>query len=138
MGNKRPEIRDALKTLLINASTAAGNNVFTNRENGQWKAELPLIIIHTSQEAARPESLKGRRYIRTLELTVTTKIKATDSTDDELDDFVAAVEDEIVSNPSLSGTVLSTILTSTQIIIDSESEYDIGVGILTYECQYIN
>ncbi len=137
MANNRSAIRTAIKALLVN-QTVAGANVYTNRESNLWQSELPAIIISTGSEPVVAESLQSRRYLRTLELVLKIKIKATASVDDDLDTFVAQVEVIINGAPSLGGTVLTSIQTNTETRVDSEGETDIGVAELTFECKYIS
>jgi hypothetical protein len=138
MANNRSNIRAAVKTLL-DGETDAGDNVYTNRETSLSQTQLPAIIIQTDEEQARPESgTVSRRSFRTLSLKITVKLEESDSIDDDLDALLADVEDLISASPSLGGTVLSAILTSSEMSIDGEGEKLIGVGTMTYECQYIS
>lgn len=137
MANNRVAIRAAIQTLLLNA-TDAEDNVYTNRKNKLWESELPAILISTVQEPALPESLSGRRYIRNLEVKLIIKIASTEASDDDLDVLVGQVETLVNANQFLSGTVLSTIQTNTELIFDAEGETDVAVATLTFECKYIS
>lgn len=137
MANNRAAIREALKVAL-SAETLAGLNVYTNRETSLWRSELPAILIYSNQESAVPENLQGRRYYRTLELTVEVRIEASEDASDSVDELLAVIEAIIEEEPTIGGTVQSTILTGTETRVDSEGEKDIGVGVLTYECKYIS
>jgi hypothetical protein len=122
MANNRSNIRAAVKTLL-DGETDAGDNVYTNRETSLSQTQLPAIIIQTDEEQARPESgTVSRRSFRTLSLKITVKLEESDSIDDDLDALLADVEDLISASPSLGGTVLSAILTSSEMSIDGEGE----------------
>lgn len=135
MGNNRFAIRFALMNLLL-GQTSADQNVYTNRENSLWRVELPALIISTSEEPVVPATLQGRRYNRTLTLTVEAKVEATESVDDALDALLAEVETIVSNNPSISGTVQAIIQTNTETHMVSQGERDIGVGTLTFECKY--
>jgi hypothetical protein len=137
MANNRSAIRAAIQTLLLGATSAA-NNVYSNRETKLFQSELPAILTYTLHEAASAEGLSGRRYVRTMLLAVKIRVEAGDSVDDELDSVVAEVETIIAANSSLSGTVLSCVLVSTEVILDSSGEEDIASATLTYECKYIS
>jgi hypothetical protein len=137
MANNRIAIRAAVSTLLTGA-TSAGTNVFTDRKSKLWESELPAILIYTFVEATTPESINLRRYIRDLELKIDVKVEATTSVDDILDALIAEIETIIIANPGLSGTVLSTIHTHTEIVVDSGAETDIARATLTYQCKYIS
>lgn len=135
--NNRTTIRTALLDMLV-GETSAGTNVYSNRESRLWQSELPSILIYTLQEPLTPESLSARRYIRNLELQIKVKVEATETVDDTLDALVAEVEAIIDADPSLAGTVLTTIQTNTEVSIESEAEKDIGIAVLTFECKYIS
>lgn len=137
MANNRANIRAAVKALLED-ETDAGPNVYTNRETSLWQSELPAILIFTSEESSRHEAMNRQRYIRTLTLSIKVKLEESSTIDDDLDALLAEVETIIAANNGLGGTVLSTIQTGTEIRIDTEGENPVGVGELTFECQYIS
>lgn len=137
MGNNRKAIRDALKALLI-GSTAADANVFTSRTSPLWESETPAILISTPEESTEFGSLQANRYRRTLTLNVEVKIVATENVADDLDDLVNQIESILILNQSLTGTVQSTTLQSTSTRVDSETDQDIGVAELTFECKYMS
>jgi len=135
--NKRTEIRDAVKELL-DGETEAGSNVYVNRETSLWQSELPAILIYTNQESSVPNSINLKRYIRTLELKIEVKVEESEAVDEEIDALLAEIEEIVSENISLSGTVLSTKQISTEIEFDTSGEKPLGVGTLTFECQYIS
>lgn len=135
--NNRAAVRSALKTILSGA-TDAGSNVFAHRGTSLWTSELPAILIYTNQEQAKREALNRSRYIRTIELTIEVKVEAGDDVAEELDALLGQVEDVVQANESINGTVLSTVQTNTEIRVDSDAAQNIGVGTLTFECQYIS
>lgn len=137
MANNRVAIRAALSALL-SGNTNADTNVFINRGSPLWKTEFPAILVYTKEESATPESIQVRRYIRDLQLLIDVKVQATDASDDALDAVVSQVETIMADNSSISGTVLSSILSKTEISVNSDAEEDIGVATLTYECKYIS
>lgn len=137
MANNRVAIRAAAMTLLMD-NTSAGHNVYANRESKLWQSELPAITIYSLHEPTTLEGVSGRRYIRSLQFAVKVRVSATETVDDDLDSLVAEVETIFANNPGLSGTVLSTIQTNTEITIDSGGEEDIAAAILTFECKYIS
>lgn len=136
MANSRADIRSALQSMLSGA-TSAGTNVYSNRRTALWESELPAILIYSNQESATPESQRVLRYIRTLELLIEVRVQATTAVDDDVDDLLGEIEDLIYADPSIGGTVLKAIQTNTEFRVDSDADQDIGVGVLTFECQYI-
>lgn len=137
MSHQRKTIRDAAVDLLIDADTAAGENVFPNRETSLWESELPAVLVFVKDETAEPLDLAGTRSIRTLQLVIECKVKATPSVDDDLDTLCDEVEDALAANLNLSGTALTSIYKSTETFIDAGSETEKGVATLTYEIKYI-
>jgi hypothetical protein len=137
MANNRSAIRAAVKDLLLN-NTDAGDHIYTSRKTALWSdSELPAILIYTNQEPATPSSLQSRQYIRKLELLVEVRVQAADNVDNRVDELLGEIEDQLHTDTSLEGTVISTIQTNTEIRVDSDGEQDIGVGVLTFECQYL-
>lgn len=137
MSHTRQNIRDALVTIIQNGNTAAGSNVYPNRETLLWESELPAVLVYTKEETADPRSLSGSQSIRTLEMVIEAKVMATENVDDDIDDLCAEIEDLLSANPSLSGNALSCIYKSTNIDLDSSSENQKGTAILTYQVKYI-
>jgi CII-binding regulator of phage lambda lysogenization HflD len=135
--NNRTAIRSALTTLL-SGETSAGTNVYANRYTSLWQSELPAILIYTRQESAVPEAMNQSRYIRTLELSIEVRVEASEDVDDSIDSIIGEIEDQLATDQSIGGTVLSSTQTNTEIRVDSDGEKDIGVGILTLECKYIS
>jgi hypothetical protein len=137
VANNRAAIRAALVSAL-SGNTSAGTNVYANRETKLWQSELPAILIYTLHEPATPRDLSVRQYIRKLQLAVKVKVESSTTVDDDLDALTAEVEAVIMANSSLSGTVLSTIQTLTEVIVDSTGEEDLATATITFECTYIS
>jgi hypothetical protein len=134
--NNRQAIREALKTMLT-GQTVATNNIYSNRKSGLWETELPAILIYTTDELAKPVTLQGRQYLRTVQLSVEVRIEGSDTVDDDVDSLLGAIEDIVIADQSIGGTVLITTHTNTQTSINSAADQNIGVGMLSFECQYI-
>lgn len=137
MANNRKAIRDALVAML-SGETEAGTNVYANRSTSLWQSELPAIMVYTEAESAEPRDLSSRRYIRTLQLRVELKAEANATVDDTLDDLATEVEEIIDEDQSITGTVLSTLLTNTELSVDADGEKEIGICTLNFECKYID
>ncbi len=136
MANNRSDIRAALK-LMLSGQTSAGTNIFVERPV-RWRSKLPAILIYTPEESATPENLQGSRYYRTLTLNIEAQVELTDEVEDSVDSLLAEIEDIIIADKSLMGSVISSQLTNSAIRVDNNGETDIGVGVLTYECKYIS
>lgn len=137
MANNRTAIRNAVQSLLL-SHTSAGLNVFTNHTSKLWLSELPAILISTSHEPIIPESMQSKRYLRTLQLSIKVKVVSSETVDDDLDALVGQIETIMAANPGLSGTVLGTIQTQTEIITDGGGESDLATATLTFESKYIS
>jgi hypothetical protein len=137
VANNRANIRAAIKTVLDGA-TSAGSNVYSSRRTKLWNEELPAIFIFTLEEPVTPESQRNTRYIRDVQILIEIRLEASTDVDDELDALVGEVEDLIIANQSLSGTVLSVLQLNTEVSFDPNGEKEVGVAILTYQCKYIS
>ncbi len=135
--NNRTNIRSALVTML-SGNTDAGTNVYPHRATNLWDSQLPAILIFTNQESAQPESLRSTRSIRTLELSIEVRIKASTDVDSAIDALMGDIEDILTADRSLVGTVISSQLTNSEIRVDGSTDTEIGVGVLTFECKYIS
>jgi minor tail protein U len=138
MSNRRKEIRDALVDTLIDADTAAGENVYPNRETPLWDSELPAILVYTIDESAEPRDANGRQYRRTLKITVEAKCEATTSVDDELDALAVEIEAAINANTSLGGLVYDLTYLNTDLSLTSDTDILRGTATITYEAKYIS
>lgn len=136
MGNNRIAIRNAVVDLLL-GNTSADQSVFSSRDNPLWQSEFPAILIRTSEETAVRESTQSKRYYRNLTLLIDVKVTATEGSDEALDNLVNEIETLIANGPDFGATVLNSLLTKTEISVNSEAEQDVGVATLTYECKYI-
>lgn len=136
MSHKRTTIRNAVVTMLT-GSTTAGSNVYANRMTRNWTSELPAILIYMLDETNVPRDVRSNQYIRTLQLLIEIRTQATTNVDTDIDDIALEVEDLIKADQSLTGNALAAILTSTEVTLDSESELETGVAVLTYEVKYI-
>jgi hypothetical protein len=136
MSHQRQTIREALVTML-SGNTDAGTEVYANRAAIIWREELPLIQIFTRNETATRRSINSQQSIRTLTLSVEVFAEANDNLDDTLDTISKQIEDIIAANPSLSGTANGSLLTDTEINLDSVGEKLVGKLTLTFETKYI-
>lgn len=139
MGNKRKEIRQATKTLLENSSTLSYiTSIFTNRQSNLSQTQhLPSITIFTSSEDATKKDVSGQTYIRQLDLTFEIRVDDTGNADDLVDNIMSDVENVILSNLDLSGTVLGTELSQSTIEVGFLGNKPIGFGTLTFRSTYV-
>ena len=139
MGNKRTEIRQALKALINVEVLFTGVTVSTNRRSlVSQREELPAITLMTANESATPEALQQKRYIRKLELRIEYRVDATENVDDLMDDALSQIEDFMLLNRDISGTLLGSELKGTETDVGHEGDQEIGLGVLIYECTYVS
>jgi hypothetical protein len=139
MSNDRKGIRSALKSLFENDESFEAVKVYSNRKsNISQREELPSITIFTPNEDATAESLQQTRYIRKVQLVLEVRIDSSEDTDDILDDLLSKVEDFMLVNSNISGTVLGSVLQSTETEIGYDGNLEIGLGVLTYEVTYVS
>ena len=135
MAHKRKQIRDRLKTLL-SGLPSTGTNVFASRKYPLNKAKLPGLLIYTDEEVSEAGAMR-----RSLDRTVAAKIQGyvkpnAGAIDDDLDEIAEDVEAAIESDPKLGGLALFTILESSTMEFDTESDRPVGIITMTYQIQY--
>lgn len=134
---KRQEIREALKNMLLD-NTDVGSNVFTNRVSAFWREEFPCISIFMKDESSSPRNLSTRATVRTGSLIIQVINEATEDLDNSLDTIAEQIESIIDTDPSLTATVQSCILTDSEIELSGEvSTKPIGSLTLVYEIKYL-
>lgn len=138
MGNKRKEIRQALKTLIDADSQFDSVEIYSSRRSlVSQLEELPSLTIFTPTEGASPEAIKHRRDIRKLELRLEVRMDASQNVDDDLDTLLAKFEDFMMLNQNITGTILGCNLVSTETDVGIDGNKEIGLGVLIYEATYI-
>ena len=136
MTHKRIEIRNYLKDLFSN-SIAPVKNIFTSRDQSINEEILPSITIFTPEESATPRNLSAKQFIRnlTIKIEVRPEVNAF-GPDESADLMMKEVEEFIFTDPSLGGLVHGLVLTSSVVDVNLETEKPVGLGVLTFECQY--
>lgn len=134
--HKRTEIRNAVKAMLLNATTC-GANVYSNRVSTFWKAELPSISIFTTDEEAQPRDLRAQSYVVNMNLRIEIHAEANEDLDETLDDLSKEVQDLIQANQDLTGTCLGSVYTGAQIELADNGTTQIGVASLNFSVKYI-
>jgi hypothetical protein len=135
MAHKRKQIRDRLKTILTGL-TPTGTNVFASRVYPFKAAELPGLIIYTDDEASEPGAM-GRGLDRIVDAKIVGYVKpASGAVDDALDAIAEDVEAAIEDDPTLNGLANFSILESSTMEFDAESDNPVGVITLNYQIHY--
>lgn len=140
MAHPRQAIRDAFAALLVAANTAAGNNVFANRQRPFRLAELPGLALYTTEEEIDGDSRNSSPTVlrRILSLNVEVGVKAINNPDDEMDALCQEVENVAALNETLGGLVASgPILTKTEIDLWTDgSNQQYVIATMTFEIEY--
>lgn len=137
MPHQRQLIRQAVKSALVAASTAAGARVFETRFLPLKRVELPALAVYTLVESV-DESDKGapRELVRRLQLAIEGSVEAGENVDDDLDSLALEVETAIHADDSFGGTAEDAVLESTEIAIDESGSKPVGVVRLVYGVTY--
>jgi hypothetical protein len=138
MAHQRQLIREAVKTLLVAAATAAGSRVYESRTVALKQTELPAIAVYTLQEEVDPGSANSapRELKRTLELAVEGAVKGTANVDDALDALAAQVECAMARDETFGGKAGDSFLSATEIDLADDGRQPIGLVRLVYSVTY--
>lgn len=134
---KRQLIREALRDMLIN-QTSAGTNVFPDRVSAFWKSELPSISIFFREEEGAPRNISGKDYIRKARIGIEVHCEVNEGLDSRMDEIADKVEETIFADLSLRGTVYGTIYQGSSFEFSGEGTGLIGVISMTFEITYKN
>jgi hypothetical protein len=138
MAHARKQIRDAAAGVLTGLSLT-GSNVYTNHVYNLTSSKLPAIIIHTLNDTPQQGNTElgtnntTRWHI--LEMDIEIRGIATDI-DDSLDAVAADVEAAMANNRTLSGNVIDSELTGSELEVSSDSERPTGQLTLSYSVMY--
>lgn len=135
MTHRRKLIRDRLKTILTGLPST-GANVFASRKYPFNKSRLPGLLIYTDEEVSESGAMQ-----RSLDRIVNAKIQGyvkpvAGAIDDDLDDIAESVEAAIEADPKLGGLAIFTVLESSTMEFDAESDKPVGIITMTYQIQY--
>jgi hypothetical protein len=141
--HKRQQIREAVKTLLIAANTAAGAKVYETRLIPWREVELPAIALYTMNETIDEANCTVDYLRRTLQLEIVAAARATDNVDDTLDSLALQIETAMIfdaatgsTHETLSGLCKDVLLSETEIAIEIDGNKPIGMVKLTFTVTY--
>ena len=100
-------------------------------------AEIRSFSIEESADTLEDTTMGVRTLARELSLNVDASVRVNDTFDDTIDALCVEIEETIAADYTLNGLVKDTILTSTEIDFDGESERPVGVARLTYTIRYV-
>ena len=135
----RQAIREACKTILVSANTAAGSRVYETRLTPWEAVKLPAIAVYALEETIDQDQSREtapRQLWRNLTLEIVGAVRAGDNVDDALDDMAASIEAAMNADRWISGTVGDSLLDSTNIAIEVTGDKPIGFVVLNYAVTY--
>lgn len=134
MAHARQQIRDALKAILISASTGAGSNIYSQRV---YPLDVVKSIDVQSPNDSLMEETMGGNQTRELTLMIDIRIKGDSGvTEDEVDDIAAEVEVAVQNDDTLTGTVMTVDYVGSSTRFNGESEKLVGMLSIEYSAIY--
>lgn len=137
MAHVRKQIRDAVESTLTGGVALVSGRVYGSRVYPLTKEKLPAIAVYTTSEASGIMTMGLRTLMRELSLNVDVYVSVNDTFDDNVDAICIQIEEAIAANYTLGGLSKDTILVSTEVDYDGETENPVGVARLTYTVQYV-
>ena len=141
MAHRRKEIRDKIRALLLN-NTSAGANVFTNRSAALFTSQLPAIAIYTGDEDSEFLNPPENRLKRTLQVFIEfAKLEVTEGAiEDEIDALCLEIENIIKPKNELDrlyGNIVQSVILKKSEFGTFEKNSDIlGTAKLSYDFEY--
>lgn len=137
MAHVRKQIRDRIASVVSTGATLVSGRVYTTRVYPLTADSLPAITVYTGSEASALQTVGLKTTSRQLQIAVDIYVRATATTDDDVDAIAVQVEEAIANDFSVNGLAKSAVLTSTDIDFSGETEQPIGIARLTFSVIYI-
>lgn len=136
----RTVIRHLFRDSLMNA-TACGEKVYTSRTKPfidleGWMAELPAIVIYTSEESATRYQAAPRKYERQVRVVVEIHHSTDDLADDFLDEVCQQVETLIGRVQWQSMEMIMDLAESRTLVIDNGANRINAAAAVTFQITY--
>lgn len=141
MTHPRETIRkQALAQLL--GRTSAGASVFASRVapliTNDWQNELPAIIVYTLDEQGELQHAAPREYLRTVQLVIEIHAGASHALDDTLDLLSRQVENLLLVDDTLGGTLNDLRYASTKMILRDDGAELLGGCRIILNAEYLD
>jgi len=131
--HSRKLIKQKFQEIIIAANTDAGDNVQRNRWIPDDDDEFPLVRIYAVSEPVEQNDIEvDRRKLDVIIESVCNGIIA----DEELDELTDDIENALIQDLTLQGTVSNIQLKITEISQDEGSGSSIVAARMTYEVEY--
>jgi len=131
----RKQIRDAAVTALTGLVTTT-TDVYPTRMHRVRESQLPCLLIYTLSEQSEIDALsRPRGLTRQVDLAVEAVAVDNDTLDDTLDLICKEVE-VALGNTTFGGLAKDVILTSTEVVVDGNSDKKTGAARMTWTVEY--
>lgn len=137
MAHVRHQIRDRIASVVTSGATLVNQRVYTTRVYPLTAANLPAITVYTGSETSALQTMGARTLMRNLDVAVDIYVRATETTDDDVDAIAVQIEEAVANDFNVNGLAKSVVLTSTDIDFNAEAEQPIGIARLTFSVSYI-
>lgn len=137
MAHVRKQIRDRIASVISTAVTLVSQRVYTTRVYPLTAANLPAITVYTGAETSALQTMGNRTMMRNLDVAVDIYVRATETTDDNVDAIAVQIEEAVANDFTVDGLAKSVVLTGTDIDFNAEAEQPIGIARLTFSVSYI-
>jgi hypothetical protein len=127
-----------LVAILAAAGTVAGARVYRSRMGPAREVDLPCLCVYVDSEVVEEDPTAPPELVRTVDVVVEGYAAVAHDVDLEaaLDALALQVETAVDTADSLSGTVDSIVLASTEIGVRPEGQRPTGAVRLTYRAVY--
>lgn len=135
MAHARKTIRDAVVTILTNASVAA--TISRSRVYPIPAGTTTIALVYTNSESIVQTTLTApRKFERELILVVEVVTRDSSDLDDGIDTLCKNVENAIGASNTLGGVVKDCILIDTQVTLDFSGDAPIGSARMQFRVSY--
>ena len=137
MAHVRKQIRDRIASVIGTGATLVSGRVYTTRVYPLTEANLPAITVYTGSETSSLQTIGVKTLSRDLQVAVDIYVRASATTDDDVDAIAVQIEEAIANDFTVNGLAKRVVLASTDIDFSGETEQPIGIARLTFSVSYI-
>lgn len=137
MAHKRKLIRDNIVTALTGLTTT-GSRVYASRVYPLDAGKIPGLCVYSKSESSEYLTISSDRTIRkTASFAIEAYAKATDNTDDVLDQICLEVETALAADRTRGGYARDTRVLAFESKFSGGGEQPVAVAEITVEVMYI-
>ncbi len=135
----RQRLREAIATA-VTGLTTTGARVYQSRVYPTANAQLPGLLVYTSErgnETSQPITLAGPRTLeRTLAVMVEARARQTADLDDRLDTVCKEVEAALAADITRGGLCHDCYLSGTTVQLSGDGDQPIGAALMEWTVRY--